>query len=64
MGAVEEMMCVLCVGVQRGRGHSGDGRDLVLSLCTRFICSGLGKRAAIESEKYLFRAANVWWWCA
>ena len=28
------------------------------------ICSGLGKGATSEAEKYLFRAANVWWRCA
>ena len=31
MGAVEEMMCVVCVMLQRG--HSGDGCVLVSTLC-------------------------------
>ena len=30
MGAVEEMMCVVCV---LQRGHSGDGCDLASTLC-------------------------------
>ena len=30
----------------------------------RFVCSELGKGATSEARKYLFRAANVWWWCA
>ena len=29
--AVEDMMCVVCVMLQRG--HSGDGNDLALTLC-------------------------------
>ena len=32
MGAVEEMMCVVCVDVTGG-GHSGDGCVLVSTLC-------------------------------
>ena len=31
MGAVEEMVCVVCVGV--AEGHSSDGCDLALTLC-------------------------------
>ena len=31
MGEVEEMMCVVCVSVTEG--HSGDGCDLVSTLC-------------------------------
>ena len=31
MGAVEEMVCVMCVGV--AEGHSGDGCDLASTLC-------------------------------
>ena len=31
MGAVEEMMCVVCVGV--AEGDSGDGCDLASTLC-------------------------------
>ena len=27
-------------------------------------CSELGKGTTSEAGKYLFRAANVWWWCA
>ena len=32
MGAVEEMMCVVCVRILQ-RGHSGDGCVLVSTLC-------------------------------
>ena len=31
MGAVEEMMCVVCVSVSEG--HRGDGCDLASTLC-------------------------------
>ena len=31
MGAVEEIVCVMCVGV--AEGHSGAGCDLVSTLC-------------------------------
>ena len=31
MGAVEEMMCVVCVSVTQG--HNGDGCDLASTLC-------------------------------
>ena len=31
MGAVEEMVCVICVGV--AEGHTGDGCDLASTLC-------------------------------
>ena len=31
MGAVEEMMCIVCVRLQRG--HNGDGCDLASTLC-------------------------------
>ena len=31
MGAVEEMMCIVCVGVTEG--HSGDGCGLASTLC-------------------------------
>ena len=31
MGAVEEMVCVMCMGV--AEGHSGDGCDLASTLC-------------------------------
>ena len=67
MGAVEEMMCVVCVGDTEG--HSGDGCDLASTLCKYvleeyIICSKLGNDWAMsETGKYLFRAANVWWRC-
>ena len=32
MSAVEELVCVVCVGVLQ-RGHSGDGCDLASTLC-------------------------------
>ena len=32
MGAVDEMMCVVCVWMLQ-RGHSGDGCDLASTLC-------------------------------
>ena len=32
MGAVEEMVCVVCVGIAGG-GHTGDGCDLSSTLC-------------------------------
>ena len=64
VGAVEEMMCVVYVSLQRG--HSGDGCDLASTLCKHdlkvlFICSELGKGATSEAWKCLFRPANVWW---
>ena len=31
VGVVEEMMCVVCVGLQRGK--SGDGCDLASTFC-------------------------------
>ena len=33
MGAVEEMMCVVYVSVTKGAPHSGDGCELVSTLC-------------------------------
>ena len=33
MGAVEEMMCVVCVDVTGGVGQSGDGCVLASTLC-------------------------------
>ena len=33
MGAVEEMMCVVCVDVTEIEGHSGDGCVLASTLC-------------------------------
>ena len=44
MGAVEEMMCVVCVYVTE------EGR---------FVCSELGKGATSEAGKSLIRAASV-----
>ena len=32
--------------------------------CVSIICSDMGKSAMSGAGKYLFRAANVWWWCA
>ena len=29
----------------------------------RFVCSKLGEGATSETGKYLFKAANGWWWC-
>ena len=49
------MLCVLVLQ----RGHSGDGCDLTSILCKY----DLRKGATSEAEKYLFRAANVWWGC-
>ena len=52
------------------RGHRGDGCVFASTLCKydlregRFVCSELGKGAASEAGKYLFRAASVWWRCA
>ena len=31
MGSVEEIVCIVCMGLQRG--HSGDGCDLASTLC-------------------------------
>ena len=46
-------------------GHSGDGCDLVSTLCKYDLRKGeLGKGATSETGKYLFRAANVWRRCA
>ena len=44
------------------RGHSGDGCDLVSTLCKYYLFR-VGQGATIEVWKYLFRAANVWWRC-
>ena len=67
MGAVEELMCVVCV---LQTGYSGDGCDLASTLCKYYLRNGdlffseLGKGATSEAVKYFFRAANVWWRCA
>ena len=39
MGAVEEMVCVVCVCVLQ-RGHSGDGCDLSSTLCNYDLRNG------------------------
>ena len=56
---------MLCVCV-RTKGHSGDGCDLVSTLCTNLY--GLRKNhlfvlswGRVRRVKYLFRTANVWW---
>ena len=38
VGAVEEMMCVVCVSVTEG--HSGDECDLALTLCKYDLSKG------------------------
>ena len=53
-GAVEEMMCVVCVCVLQ-RGNCGEGYDLASTLC---------KYDLRKAGKCLFRATNVWWRCA
>ena len=59
MGAVEEM-CVFQMG------HSGNGCDLMSTLCKYDlrIWSELAKCVTSEAGKYLFRTANVWRRCA
>ena len=61
MGAVEEMVCVVCVGVAEGR--SGDRCDLASTLCKYDLRKG-DLFVTSEAGKSLFRAANVWWRCA
>ena len=59
VGAVEEMVCVVCVDV--AEGHSGDGCDLALNLCKYDLRKGdlfvlswarvrRGRRGSISSE--------------
>ena len=63
-GAVEEMVCVVCV---LQRGNSGDGCDLASTLCKYRLRKGdlfVLSWARVRRVKYLFRAANVWWRCA
>ena len=67
MGAVEQMMCVMYVGITRE--HSGDGCELVSNLRKYDLIKGdllfeLGKDATSEAGKFLFWAANVWWRCS
>ena len=38
MGAVEEMMCVVCVDVTKG--HSGDGCVMASTLCKYYLRKG------------------------
>ena len=49
-------------------GHSGDGCQLVSTLCKYDLMKGdlfvLSKGETSEEWKSLFRAANVWWRCA
>ena len=33
MGAVEDIICIVCVSVSVTMGHSGDGSDLASTLC-------------------------------
>ena len=40
MGAVEEMVCVMCYVWVLLRGHSGDGCDLASTLCTYDLRKG------------------------
>ena len=68
MGAVEEMMCVVCVDVAEG-AYSGDGCVLASTLCKYdfrngdlFVLSWARVRRVRRGS--LFRAANVWWRCA
>ena len=57
-------LCVLCMCVIQ-RGHSGDGCDLLSTLCKYDLRKGdlfvLNTGATSEAGKYLFRVANVWW---
>ena len=70
MGAVEDMMCVVCVSY-KGR-NSGDGCDLASTLCKYDLRKGdlfdpswaWLRRVRKRAGKYLFTAANVWWRCA
>ena len=63
MGAVEEMVYVVCVSVTER--HSGDGCVLASTLCKYdmrkgdlFVLSWAMVRRV--RREYLFRAANVW----
>ena len=52
------------------RGHSGNGCDLVSTLCMYDLRKGdlfvteWSKGTTSEAGKYVFRAANLWWRCA
>ena len=49
------------------RGHSGDGCDLVLTLCKYDLRKGdlfVLSWVRVRRVRHLFRAANVWWRCA
>ena len=67
MGAVEEMMCVVCVDVTEG--YRGDECDLASNLCKYdlktgdlFVLNWARVRRVMRGS--LFKAANVWWRCA
>ena len=62
VGAVEEIMCVMCVSVT----NSGHGCDLVPPLCRNDLRKGdlFVLSWVSEAGKYRFRATNVWWRCA
>ena len=67
MSAVEEIMCVVCVSVQKG--HSDDGCILASTVCKYDLGRVIylfwtGQGVTSNAGKYLFRAANVWWRCA
>ena len=69
MGAVEEMVCVVC-GCVFQRGHSGDGCYLASTLCKYDLRKGdlfvlsWARVRRVRREEYLFRADNVCWRCA
>ena len=65
MGAVEDMMCVVCVCVLQ-RVNSGDGCDLASTLCTYDFRKGYLFVLSWTSEagKYLFQVTNMCWRCA
>ena len=54
MGAVEEMMCVMCVSITGG--HSGDGCDLASTMCTYDLRKGdvfvLSRARVLETKYY------------
>ena len=65
MGAVEEMMCVVCVDVTEG-AYIGDGCVLASTLCKYdlrkgdlFVLSWARVRRVRWGSMYLFRADNV-----
>ena len=68
VGEVEEMMCVVSVGLQGG--HSGDGCDLASTMCTYDLRKGdlfvvswtMVRRVRLGSISSELQ--NVWWRCA